>query len=262
MANSSMLVLPTMTAPAVAQAGDDGGVIGRHEALQNARAAGGAHALGAQDVLDGHGNAGERAALAGGQHGVGLLCAWARAISGVRVMKALTLSSTAASRLENGLVSSTADMLAAGQQTHVLPEWSELWILHSFPLQDVSDRGPRRLATLLVQRVAFLDALAAALAPGRAGNRDRCNRVSRARRSCAWQALGIDDDARPAQRLAVAAHIGGDGGRAAGHGLEHRQRQSLDAGRQDEDVGGAQDVDALLPARVMTPVKMMRSSPR
>ena len=51
-ANSSMLSLPSSTAPAVEQPRDHGGVVGRHEALQDLRAAGGADPARAEHVLD------------------------------------------------------------------------------------------------------------------------------------------------------------------------------------------------------------------
>ena len=72
-ANSSMFALPTMTAPGVEQALRHEGVVRRHEVLQHARAAGRAHALRADDVLDADGDAGERRRLAAGDAGVGVV---------------------------------------------------------------------------------------------------------------------------------------------------------------------------------------------
>ena len=46
------LVLPTQHRAGLAQRAGDGGVVGRDEVLEDARAGGGAHALGADDVLD------------------------------------------------------------------------------------------------------------------------------------------------------------------------------------------------------------------
>ncbi len=71
MANSSMLVLPIMTAPASAQAACDGGVIGRGEVVQHARAATGLHTPGAEDVLVGERNAGQRPGVTGPEPRIG-----------------------------------------------------------------------------------------------------------------------------------------------------------------------------------------------
>ena len=49
-----------MTAPACFEAGDGGGVVGWNVVLQDFGATGGGGALGAEDVLDGDGHAGER----------------------------------------------------------------------------------------------------------------------------------------------------------------------------------------------------------
>jgi hypothetical protein len=61
MANSSMLVLPSVTVPAALSARPRG-VVGADEVGQHLRAAGGEHALGAENVLVRQRDAGERAA--------------------------------------------------------------------------------------------------------------------------------------------------------------------------------------------------------
>ena len=61
MANSSMLVLPTTTAPAARQPVDHGGVVGGAPALEDARRAGGGHPPGAEVVLQRDRHAGQRA---------------------------------------------------------------------------------------------------------------------------------------------------------------------------------------------------------
>jgi hypothetical protein len=53
MANSSMLVLPTITVPAALSRLDHVGVVGADEVGEHLRAAGGQHAFGAEDVLVG-----------------------------------------------------------------------------------------------------------------------------------------------------------------------------------------------------------------
>ena len=62
MANSSLLVLPSITAPSRQSLRGDGRLVGRHEIVEDVRARGGAHALGAEHVLDAERDAFERAA--------------------------------------------------------------------------------------------------------------------------------------------------------------------------------------------------------
>ena len=71
MANSSMLVLPSITAPARLQLRDHRGVVGRDEVVEHARAAGGAHTRGAEDVLVRDRHAGEGPAVSGRERPVG-----------------------------------------------------------------------------------------------------------------------------------------------------------------------------------------------
>jgi len=55
----------------IAEAGDDGGVVGRDIALEDARRGGAGLALDVQEVLDGHWHAEERTGIAGGTGGIG-----------------------------------------------------------------------------------------------------------------------------------------------------------------------------------------------
>ena len=72
-ANSSRFVLPTMTAPAAFEPGDDGGVVGRLPALEDLRRAGRRDAPGAHVVLERDRHPGERPGIAtGGDGGVDL----------------------------------------------------------------------------------------------------------------------------------------------------------------------------------------------
>ena len=56
------------------QLADDGGVVGGDKILQHLRATGGAPAFGAEQVLVGDGQAGQRTGVTGGQAGIGSLC--------------------------------------------------------------------------------------------------------------------------------------------------------------------------------------------
>ena len=64
MANSSQLVLPRIMAPCCFEAGDGGGIVGRNVVLEHPRAAGGADALGDDDIFHAQRNASQCAELA------------------------------------------------------------------------------------------------------------------------------------------------------------------------------------------------------
>ena len=68
MANSSMLVLPTTTAPASRETVDHGGVVGRSPTLEDAGRAGGGDAPGAEVVLQGHRHPGQRPGVLAAGH--------------------------------------------------------------------------------------------------------------------------------------------------------------------------------------------------
>ena len=91
MANSSRLALPRNTAPSRSRLRGDGAFVGRHEGAEDRAAGGGAHALGAEQILDGQRNAGRaarpRPRASARIGGVGLGAAPA---SGVTVMKAFS----------------------------------------------------------------------------------------------------------------------------------------------------------------------------
>jgi len=71
MANSSMLVLPSMTVPASLSFANDGRVVGRDELVEHARAAGGAQAPRYRKMsLCANGNSGERTCAACGKPGI------------------------------------------------------------------------------------------------------------------------------------------------------------------------------------------------
>ena len=88
MANSSRLVLPRQTAPGLPQLAAHGRLVGRAEAVQDVRAGGGRHALGAEQVLDRQRHALEQPALARPRAAPSAAAAIASARSGVSVMKA------------------------------------------------------------------------------------------------------------------------------------------------------------------------------
>ena len=67
MANSSMLALPSITAPAALSRAHDRGIVGRDEVVEHARPAAGADPVGAENVFMNEGDAEQRAALAGGE---------------------------------------------------------------------------------------------------------------------------------------------------------------------------------------------------
>ena len=81
-ANSSLLVLPSITRAVAPELRDHGRFIGRHEILENSRARGRAHALGAEHVLHRDRNAFERPRLAAREARIRIR-AIARACSGV-----------------------------------------------------------------------------------------------------------------------------------------------------------------------------------
>ncbi len=74
MPNSSMLVLPSRTAPAVRQFLGDGGVVLRDVVFQNFGGAGRAHAASGDGIFHREGNARQRGDVAFGDALVGLLC--------------------------------------------------------------------------------------------------------------------------------------------------------------------------------------------
>ena len=111
MANSSMFVLPRKIGAGRAQPSDHGRVVGRDEMLQDARGAGGAHALRAEHVLDRQRNAGQRAkrlalARAAGQS----RSASRKASWSVTVTNARTRPSTSSMRSRCARVNSTAEI--------------------------------------------------------------------------------------------------------------------------------------------------------
>ena len=65
MANSSLLVLPSITAPSRQSCAVTVELVGRHEIVEDVRAGGGAHVLGREHVLDRERDAFERARIAG-----------------------------------------------------------------------------------------------------------------------------------------------------------------------------------------------------
>ena len=70
MANSSMFVLPSITVPAALSLATTVASYGDDEVVEHPRAAGRAHALGAEDVLVRERHARERAAAPGGERRV------------------------------------------------------------------------------------------------------------------------------------------------------------------------------------------------
>ena len=83
MANSSLLSLPSMTAPSRHRLAADGRLVGRHEIIEDVRAGGGAHVLGREQVLDAERNAFERPRVAGLEARIRRPRAMASAWSGV-----------------------------------------------------------------------------------------------------------------------------------------------------------------------------------
>ena len=83
MANSSLLSLPSITAPSRQRLALTVEFVSRDEVLQDVRAGGGAHACGAEHVLDAERDAGERAALAVRQRRIGTCRHLARPLRGL-----------------------------------------------------------------------------------------------------------------------------------------------------------------------------------
>ncbi len=97
MANSSMLVFPTITAPAAVELFHDGGVVRRHEIFQHLRRAGRPHAFGADYILDSQRYARQRPAFTAAI-APSACCACSSASLSVTVTKARTFGSTLAMR--------------------------------------------------------------------------------------------------------------------------------------------------------------------
>ena len=83
MANSSILSLPSITAPSAPQVGGDGRLVGRNEAFEDVRARRGLHAFGAEQVLHAERSAFQRPGLALGAAIVTFSGAMVSALSGV-----------------------------------------------------------------------------------------------------------------------------------------------------------------------------------